>query len=121
MKPEKPALGISRSNEWEDAMVYHVECECSDPDHAVVTWIEIGNDPEIHNEVEVTFYVQTNFSMFSLRHIWSRIKIAVGVLFGRGYQQHHSLILKKQAALNFGAAIEQTIQDLEDADTQSDS
>lgn len=118
MTPEKPALGISRSESYaSDYKVYHVECACTDPDHAVVCWIEVGKDPDLHDEVEVTFYVKTNFPHWW--NFWERIKIAFGVLFSNGYEQHHSLILKKQSALNFGAAIEATIEDLENEDSQS--
>lgn len=115
MKPEKPALGISRSNTWPVAQVYHVECSCTDPDHAVDAWIEIGTEEDIHDEIEVTFYVRTDFQDW--RSFFKRIKLAWRVLTGRGYEQQHSLLLKKQAALNFGAAIEQAIEDLENADS----
>lgn len=118
MKPEKPALGISRNESYDsDYKVFHVECSCTDPDHAVVCWIEVSEDPDLHDEVEVTFYVQTNFA--SWRNFWERIKIASKVLFGRGYEQNHSLLLKKQAALNLSAALTETIDELSDADSQS--
>lgn len=119
MKAEKPALGISKSSTWNDTHVYHVECSCTDPDHAVVSWIEISTDEDLHNEVEVTFYVNTNFRRWE--NVWERIKIAASVLFGNGYEQHHSLLLEKQAAYNFAAAIEASIEDLENDNTRSDN
>jgi hypothetical protein len=118
MEAEKPALGVSRSSSYSDCEVYHVECTCTDPDHAVQAWIELREDPDIDDEVEVTFYVQTNFARW-----WNwreRFKIALSVLFGRGYEQNHSLLLNKQAALNFNAAMAASINDLTDKHNQSD-
>jgi len=120
MKAERPALGISRSESWDDAEVYHVECSCTDPDHALVTWVEVSTDKDFP-EVEVTFYVKTNFRRWD--NVWERIKTAWAVLFGDGYEQHHNLLLKKQAAFNFAAALEASIEDLEEnaKNTQSNS
>ncbi len=118
MKAERPALGISRSESWRDAEVYHVDCSCTDPDHALDMWIEVSTDKDLP-EVEVTFYVKTNFRYWW--NFWERAKLAASVLFGNGYEQHHSLLLKKQAAYNFAAALEASIEDLENANSQSDS
>lgn len=118
MQPETPALGISRSDSWDDAMVYNVECSCTDPDHSIVSWIEIGQDPDI-NEIDVTFYVQTDFRGW--RKLHQRIAEAWRVLVGGRSVRHHSLLLKKQAALNFSAAVNQSIEDLENGNTQPDS
>lgn len=118
MKAERPALGISRSDSFSDAQAYHVECSCTDPDHAVEVWIEVSSEPDFP-EVEVTFYAKTNFTRW--RNVRERVKVAWGVLFGDGYEQNHSLLLKKQAALNFAAALEAAIEDLENGNSQSDA
>lgn len=110
MKAERPALGISRSSVYDDAVVYHVECSCTDPDHAVDAWVEISNDEDIP-EVEVTFYIQTNF--YGWRKFHQRLADAWRVLWGGSSERHHSLLLNKQAACNFAAAIEASIEDLE--------
>ena len=116
MQAEKPAQSISRSDRWDDSVVYNIDCECTDPDHAVTVWIEVGHDEDMP-EVEVTFYVQTDFAWYE--GWWERIKLAASVLWTGRSQQMHSLLLKKQGALNVAAAMEQTIEDLENADTQS--
>lgn len=117
MKAEKPALGISRSTTYSDAQVYHVECSCTDPDHAVDTWIEVSPDDDIE-EIDVTFFVKTNFKR--TEGFKDRVKSAWGILFGNGYEQFHNILLKKQTALNFSAALEQAIKDLENADRRTD-
>lgn len=117
MKAERPALGISRSESWSDAQVYNVDCSCTDPDHSLTVWIEVSQE-ELIPEVEVTFYVKTNFKRW--HNFRERIKLAWGVLFGDGYEQHHSLLLKKQAAYNFAAALEAAIEDIENGNSQPD-
>jgi hypothetical protein len=118
MKAERPALGISRSETWSDAQVYHVECSCTDPDHALTVWVEVSSELDFP-EVEVTLYAKTNFRRWD--NIRERVKIAWKVLFGNGYEQNHSMLLKKQAALNFAAALEAAIEDLENGNSQPDA
>lgn len=113
MKAERPALGISRSMSYPDAQVYHVDCECTDPDHAVNVWIEVSTQEDMHCEVEVTFYVQT--SLAGWRRLPQRIAEAWRVLRNADSERYHSLLLNKQAALNLGGAIEASIEDLENA------
>ena len=109
MKAERPAMGISRSESWNDTDVYLVECSCTDPDHAVTTWIEIRPEEDIP-EIEVNFYVKTNFRRWD--KIGERLKLIWGIIRGDGVEQYHSLLLKEQAALNFAAAIEASLEDL---------
>jgi hypothetical protein len=116
MKAQKPALGISLSESWGDTSVYLIDCSCTDSDHAVTAWIEIAPDEDL-SEVEVTFYIKTNFRRWE--RVLERVKLAWGILWGKGHEQHHSLLLRKQAALNFAAAIEASIEDLENRDTKN--
>jgi len=118
MKAEKPALGISRSNSWHDAMVYNVDCECSDPDHSITAWIEVSQDPDI-DDVEVTFYVQTDLQGWRKFH--QRLADAWRVIWGGNSVRHHSLLLRRQAALNFTTAVNQAIEDLENGNIKPDS
>ena len=113
MKAQRPALGISLSESWGDTHVYHVECSCTSSDHAVTAWIEVQPDEDVP-EVEVTFYITTNFRRWE--GIFERVKLAWRILLGKGHEQHHSLLLNQQAALNFSAAIEASIKDLESRD-----
>lgn len=108
MKAEKPAKGIMQTGEWPNAMSFRTECECSDPDHAVATWIEIKDDAEV-DHVEVGFYVNTQTPVWNIsrwRAVWN--------LLTRGYHEgQHTLLLNSQAAVNLAAAIQDSVKKLQ--------
>lgn len=118
---EQPAVGISKQPGWgwDDAHVYNIECSCSDPDHSVQTWIEISTDDDFHNEIEVTFYVTTDYSGW--RNFRERVSESWKVLWSGNSQRHHSLLLTKQSALNFAGAINKSIEDLDAKNSQPDA
>lgn len=110
MKAQKPAQGISIDNDYGDARVFNIECDCSSDDHAVKMWIEINKDQDIP-DVEVTFYVNTWTPWFSG---WQeRIVAALNMLFKGVHKQQHSMLLNRQSALNFAEAIKSTVRDLD--------
>ena len=113
MKAQTPAKGISESSSWDDAKIYHIECDCTCEDHAVDTWIEADAEPDFG--VNVTFYVKT-WTPYSLSAdgMWKRIKKAYNVLVKGVDTQEHGILLKEQAALNWVAAVQGAISDLGD-------
>jgi hypothetical protein len=116
MTIEIPATGICKQQGWENTHVYHVNCSCTDGDHAVQTWIEIEPDADIP-EVAVTFYVQAHYP--SWRGFFRRLGDAWQILLGNPLTRSHGLLLEKQTAINFAAAINRSIEEL-DANSQSD-
>lgn len=110
MKYQKPAQGIMLQNDWGDAKTYHIECECTDPDHAVKMWIEVNGDTEVQ-DVEVSFYVETWTPFWDTK--FNRFKAAWDILVKGVNRQEHHMILKKQAALNFAGAVTDTVKQLE--------
>jgi len=107
MDTQTPAQGISIDNEYDEAKVFNVECECTADDHAVKMWIELDRDAPY---VTVTFYADfwTPVSGW-----WQRVKIAWNVMVHGVHRQEHDLMLRKQAALNFASAITQSVKELE--------
>lgn len=110
MKIQNPAIGIMQSAEFKDTKVFQIACDCHTLDHSIHMWVEVGGDTETQ-DVEVTFYVNTWTPPFD--NILARIKSAINILFRGVDCKEHSLILKKQAALNFAATIEKTVKELE--------
>lgn len=106
-KPQTPAKGVMMTGRWSNAVCYHVECECADPDHAVKTWIEVNGDPEVEH-VDLSFYVNTTTPVWRAsrwRAVWN--------LLTHGYHEaQHTLILDQQAAINLAAAIQDSVRDL---------
>jgi hypothetical protein len=108
MKHEIPAKGITLTGKWPDAVAYRVECECSDPDHAAVVWMEVNGDPEIKN-VDLSFYVNTTTPFWSM----SRWQAIWNLLTHGHHQGQHTLLLDSQSAINLAAAIQDTVKKLE--------
>ena len=118
IEAQTPAEGISVQDVWDDAIVYNISCTCTDPDHELITWIEVTQDAD-QPEVEATFYVRTNFDNWD--NIWERVRIACGVLFGYGYEQNHTILLSKQSAINFASALNNSVTVLEERELDNKS
>lgn len=115
MKAQTPAQGISIANDFGDAKVFNVECDCTSDDHAVKMWIEVQRDKDIP-DVEISFYVTTWTPFWN--ESWSRFKAAYEVMFKGVHKQEHHMILNKQSAINFAHAILSTVDELEAANKQ---
>ena len=108
MNSQAPATGIALTHEFDKAASYHVECDCSDSEHAVKMWIDVDNADEYIN---VSFYVNTWTPFWETG--FNRIKTAWKVLTTGSHQQQHCMILNKQSALNLAAVINSKINELE--------
>ncbi len=111
MKAQTPAKGIMLTSKWHDAVAYRIECDCTDPDHGVDMWIEAEADEDLHDTVTVTFYVKTTNEYW--REGYSRIKAAWDILTKGVHTQSNTLLLSKQAALNFAEVIKTTVKELD--------
>ena len=110
MKAQTPAQGIMLDADFRDAKAYTIACDCHDGDHQVHMWIELNGDDDT-KDVEMIFYVNTTTPFW--KPGFSRIKAAWDILI-KGYREdHHSLILKKQAALNVAGTINRVVKELE--------
>lgn len=118
MKAQEPAEGISKGKSWADAHTYKVECDCGDPDHALHTWVELQGDSDV-KDVSVSFYVKTWIPVWDKK--FSRIRAAFSVLFGGTLEREHHVILNKQVATNFLAALDKSIKDLDAEHTPEES
>jgi hypothetical protein len=105
MQAQKPANGILLQSEWTDAVTYHVECECTDPDHAHTVCVEREKDM---NAVTVTIYTKSTTAFWSRsrwRDVWQ--------LLTKGYVEHEAtVILNEQQAINYAAAITDSVKKL---------
>jgi hypothetical protein len=115
---QTPAQGIMSVGHWPDADVYKVSCSCSDPDHDVVTWIEVQSESDIR-EVAITFFVNTRSPDW--RKGWNRWRAAWDLLWHGRHESEHTLLLDPQSARNFSSAIVASIDRLEKPSDPIDS
>ena len=111
MKAEKPATGISKTQEFSDTVCYRIECECTSHDHVVDTHIEVQRLWDDIPDISVMFYV-TTYNKFP-KNIWDRVKQAASILFTGVSKQEHEILLKPQAAKNWIQAVENSINNIE--------
>jgi hypothetical protein len=115
MNAQTPAQGISIDKDFGDAKVFNVECDCTSDDHAVKMWIEVQRDKDIP-DVEISFYVTTWTPLWN--GWFQRLKAVYDILVKGVHKQEHHMVLSKQSALNFAAAVESTVKELEAANSK---
>jgi hypothetical protein len=104
MIPQPPAQGISQMSEH----CYRIDCDCTDDSHAIMAYIDVVPESD-YRHIEVRLYSQNHIT-----DTWpNRIRQAWGLLTRSSYIHQHEMILSKQAALNFSAALVKSIEDLD--------
>ena len=104
MKPERPALGIMRTNDWGDTKVYRVACDCGSNEHSHDLWVEADE-----TNVTVTVFTTVKSKWWS-RNRWQK----VWTLLTKGYVEYEaSLIMSQQQVLNYAKTLESAILDVE--------
>ena len=105
MKAEKPAEGILRNNDWGDAKMYSVSCECGQPDHEQKVWVEAED-----TGVSVNVWVMVKSPWWK----WNRYR-QIWQLLTRGYLEHEAtLAMTQQQALNYAETLKSAIKDVEE-------
>ena len=103
LKPQIPAEGILKRNNWGDAITYQVVCECQDPDHDHNVWVEADE-----TGVTVTTYTTQKSQWWSL----SRWK-TIWILLTKGYVKYEAnIIMNEQQALNYAETLKKAIKDV---------
>ncbi len=104
MKPEQPAEGILKTNDWGDAKTYHVVCDCGSADHTHDLWIESDG-----HDITVTIYATVKSPWWT----WNRWQ-QIWKLMTQGYLQHETVLsMNQQTALNYAKTLESAIIDVE--------
>ena len=112
MKPEQPALGIMRTNDWGDTKVYRVACDCGSNEHNNDLWVEADE-----TNVTVTVFTTVKSRWWQLNR-WQKI----WTLLTKGYVEYEaSLIMSQQQALNYAKTLESAILDVERFRKQKDA
>ena len=125
LKPEVPAQGILKKNDFGDSMWYTVICECGENEHNHELYIEA-------DEIDVTVHIYTNASsdwwtknfdydhdssFYPLRYfadeLVRRAKLIWDILTKGSVKYESHVILNRQQALNYSEVLRQSISDIE--------
>ena len=111
MKAQTPAEGILKKNNWGDAMMYQVVCDCGQPDHEHSLWVEADE-----TGISVTIYATVKspwWSMNRFKQLWS--------LLSKGYlQQETVLTMNEQAAFNYAETLKSAVTDVKKFKAKTD-
>jgi len=114
MKAQTPAEGILLRQNFGDAKVYQVACECGDSNHDHNVWVEVD---EFGSDVSVIIYTTTKSKWWELNR-WQTI----WTLLTKGYvEQEVSIILRGQQALNYAKTLETAVKELKKTTSQPSS
>jgi len=104
MITETPAKGILKINDWGHSKMYRAVCECGDDTHNHVLDIEADD-----HVITVSIHTNTKTDFWS-RDRWAHI---FKLLFTGYVSRESSLLLSKQAALNYASVLQSAISDVE--------
>ena len=77
LKPQTPAEGILKKNDWGDAKMYHVVCDCGQPDHEHSLWVEADE-----TGISVTIYATVGEMQSPIRSL-ANVKTPITItMFG---------------------------------------
>jgi hypothetical protein len=111
MKAQTPAEGILKKNDWGDAKMYQVVCDCGQPDHEHSLWVESDE-----TGVSVNIYVTVKspwWSMNRFKQIWT--------LITTGYLKHETTItMNEQAAFNYSETLKSAVKDVKEFKAKTD-
>jgi hypothetical protein len=109
LTPQTPAEGISTAGLFSDNdTMFRIACSCMDDQHAVIAWIEVGENAD-WPEPCVSFYVNATYPGWN--GFWRRFKDAFKIIIGREVTREHTLLLTNQSAVNFAQALTDSIKD----------
>ena len=111
LKPQTPAEGVLKRNNYGDAITYQVTCECHDADHDHNVWVEADD-----HRVTVTTYTTQKSQWWSLNR-WQTIWI----LLTKGYVKYEAnIIMTEQQTLNYAETLKKAIQDVKQFKANTD-
>jgi hypothetical protein len=111
MKSQTPAEGILKKNDWGDAKMYHVVCDCGQSDHEHSLWVEADE-----TGVSITIYVTVKspwWSMNRFKQLW--------ILLTKGYLKHETVLtMNEQAAFNYAETLKSAVKDVKTFRSKND-
>jgi len=131
MKPETPAEGILKTNDFGDSKWYHVVCGCGQPDHALTVEVEadeMGVSVNTYATVKTDYWTETFKPNVGTDNVWleefdsfwkglangliTRLKLTWTV-WTKGYVKAETTILmSEQQAINYANTLTSAVRDV---------
>lgn len=125
MKPQEPAEGIMKTNDFGSCVWYRVSCQCGHPDHALDVEVEASGwsvEMHTHATVKTDYWGELVEKRYDIKNpvlqradwlfkdivngLWRRLKLTWKVWVVGYLQAETTLIMTEQQARNFAQTIE---------------
>lgn len=133
MKPQKPAEGILKTNDYGDSKWYHVICGCGQPDHSLTVEVEaeeFGVSVNTYVTVKTDYWTESVKKRYDIDGPWAqefdwfwkdlwnglitRLKLT-WTIWTKGYiKAETTILMSEQQALNYAETLKSAIQDVKD-------
>lgn len=133
MKPQKPAEGILKTNDYGDSKWYHVICGCGQPDHSLTVEVEaeeFGVSVNTYVTVKTDYWTESVKKRYDIDSPWAqefdwfwkdlwnglitRLKLT-WTIWTKGYiKAETTILMSEQQALNYAETLKSAIQDVKD-------
>ena len=131
MKPQAPAEGILKINDYGDSKWYHVVCGCSQPDHALTVEVEadeMGVSVNTYATVKTDYWTDSVKKRYDIDNPWlqefdwfwkdlvngffTRLRLTWDI-WVKGYVRAETTVLmSEQQAINYAATLTSAVKDV---------
>jgi len=130
MKPQIPAVGILKHNDYGDSMAYHVACNCGSPDCSHNVWIEaedVGITVMTYTTQKTDYWTESVHPSYSKdgfsqwfdwfwKGLWNglmtRLRLTKNIWIDGYVKYEAGIIMNEQEAINYAETLKRSIQDV---------
>ena len=131
MKPQLPAEGILKTNDYGDSKWYHVVCGCGQPDHAVTVEIEAdetGVSVNTYATVKTDYWTESVKKRYDIDSPWlqewdwfwkdlvngllTRLRLTWDIWIKGYVRAETTVLMSEQQAINYAATLTSAVQDV---------
>lgn len=121
IKPETPATGVYKTNDFGDCVFYTVACDCEDAAHFHDLMVEVEAD-DMHVSVNISTWVSTEYKykIFNnhgffvdlINGIYSRFRNIVDILWYGKTEHEATIFMDEQTTINYSNILKQATEDV---------
>lgn len=131
MKPQTPAEGILKTNDYGDSKWYQVVCGCGQPDHALTVEVEAddsGVSVNTYVTVKTDHWTDSVKKRYDIDNPWlqefdwfwkdlvnglvTRLKLTWAIWIKGYVQTETTVLMSEQQALNYAATLTSAVKDV---------
>lgn len=121
IKPETPATGVYKTNDFGDCVFYTVACDCGDADHFHDFMVEVEAD-DMHVSVNISTWVSTEYNYQLIKShgifvnfinaVYSRFRHTMNIIFYGKIEHEATILMDEQTAINYSNVLKQATEDV---------